>query len=85
MNITELNSSKAKLDIVVHVDELLDEQNRKRVELAIKKATGVKRAYFNNDRQHLLVIGYDPAQTTSSKILKLVKQQQLNAQLIGGI
>ena len=85
MNITQLNNSHAKLDIVVHVDELLDEQNRQRVEYAMLKATGVERARFNNERHHLLIIGYNPAQTDSSKILKLVKQQQLNAQLIGGI
>lgn len=85
MNITHLNNSKSGLDIVVHVDELLDEQNRLRIEHGLTKATGVERARFNNERQHLLIIGYDPAQTSSSKILKLVKQQQLNAQLIGGI
>ena len=32
-----------------------------------------------------LVVGYNPAQTNSSHILKLVKQHFLNAQLIGGI
>ena len=85
MNITQLNNSNAKLDIVVHVNELLDEQNRQRVEHAIIKATGVERVHFNKERQHLLVIGYDSAQTSSSKILSLVKQQKLNAQLIGGI
>jgi len=85
MNFTQLNSSNAKLDIVVHVDELLDEQNRQRVEHAMIKATGVKRARFNNKRKHLLLVGYDPAQTSSTKILKLVKQQHLNAQLVGGI
>ena len=85
MEITQLNRSRTKLDIVVHVDELLDEQNRLRVEHAVKKATGVERAHFNSERHHLLVIGYDPALTSSAKILKLVKQQQLHAQLIGGI
>ena len=85
MSITQLNNSNAKLDIVVHVDELLDEQNRQRVEHAMIKATGVERASFNRERHHLLVIGYDPAQINSTKILKLVKKQQLNAQLIGGI
>lgn len=85
MDITELNNSKAKLDIIVHVDEQLDEQSRKRVEYAMTRATGVKRAYFNDHRQHLLIIGYDPALTNSSRILKHVKKQQLNAQLIGGI
>ena len=63
----------------------LDEQNKQRIEQAMLKATGVERAHFNNERQHLLIVGYNPAQTNSSKILKLVKQQQINAQLIGGI
>ena len=85
MNITKLNSSDAKLDIVLHVDEDLDDQNRQRVEHAIIKATGVKRARFNDERHHLLLVGYDPAQTCSSEILSLVKQQKLNAQLIGGL
>ena len=82
MNITQHYCSNAELDIVVHVDELLDEQNKLRIEHAMLKATGVERARFNNERQHLLIIGYDPAQTSSSKILKLVKKQQINAQLI---
>ena len=85
MKVTEINSNNAKLDIVVHIDEQLDEQNRKRVEHAMTKAAGVARAHFNNERHHLLVVGYDPAQTSSSQILKLVKQQSLTAQLIGGI
>ncbi|MGB5258984.1 MAG: ATP-binding protein [Gammaproteobacteria bacterium] len=85
MEITQLNRSNTKLDIIVHVDEALDEQNRQRIEHAMLKVTGIQRARFNNKRQHLLIIGYDPALTSSSKILKLVKQQRLSAQLIGGL
>lgn len=83
MNITQHYGSKAELDIVVRVDELLDEQNRQRVEYFMLKETGIERVHFNNERKHLLVIGYDPAKITSSRILKLVKQQQVNAQLFG--
>jgi len=85
MSITQINRGQSKLDIVVHIDELLDEQNRRRIEHAMKSEAGVERAYFNNDRQHLLIVGYDPARTSSQKILKLVRQQRLNAQLIGGL
>lgn len=85
MNFTQQNSTNAKLDIVVHIDELLDEQNRQRVEHAMIKAAGVERARFNSKRQHLLLVGYDPSQTSSTKILNLVKQQRLNAQLVGGV
>jgi len=76
---------RTRVDIVVHVDELLDEQNRRRVEHALLKTAGIGRASFNNEWQQLLVIGYDPELTNASHILKLVRQHQLNAQLIGGI
>lgn len=73
------------LDIVLHIDELPDEQNRQRIEFTMQSATGIEHAYFDRFRQHLLIIGYDPARIDSSKILDLVKQQQLNAKLIVGI
>jgi hypothetical protein len=85
MDITQHYSSDNEIDIVVHVDEDLDEQNKQRVEYAMLKASGVLRAYFDKFRQHLLIIGYNPAQINSSKILKLVKQQHLNAELVFGI
>jgi len=85
MNNAQPNRIVTKVDIIVHVDELLDEQNRRRVEHAILKTAGVERAHFNDERQHLLIVGYDPAQTDSSQILRVVKQYQLNAQLIGGL
>lgn len=66
-------------DVVVYVDELLDVQNRLRIEHVMMNASGIKRAYFSDE---LLVIGYDPAKTNSSKILNLVKQQQLNVRLV---
>lgn len=85
MNNAQANTIRTRIEIVVHVDELLDEQNRRRVEHTLLKTAGVGRATFNDERQHLLVVGYDPEQTSSSQILRLVKQHQLNAQLIGGI
>ena len=81
----QLIRSQTKLDIVVHVDEQLDEQNRLRVTHALTKAKGVERAHFTEERHHLLVIGYDPASTSSSQILKLIRKQQLHAQLVGGL
>lgn len=85
MNNAQANTITTKIDIVVHVDELLDEQNRRRVEHSLLKKAGVARATFNDERQHLLVVGYDPVQINSSQILHLVREHQLHAQLIGGI
>ncbi len=85
MNATQDCSSNEALDIVVHVDELLDDQSRHRIEYYLLKATGVVHVQFDRFRQQLLIIGYDPAQTNSSIILRHFKKQQLNAKLIVGI
>jgi len=85
MGITRQYSSKNEIDIVVHVAEDMDDQNRQRVEYAMMKATGIVRAYFDRFRCHLLIIGYNPSQTDWSSILNLVRQQDLNGQLIGVI
>ena len=85
MQTTHGYNSKGEIDIVVQVEELLDEQNRHRIEYYLLKVTGITRVQFDKFRQQLLIIGYDPTQTDSSTILKLIKQQRLNAQLIVGI
>ena len=85
MQTTQDYSCNSEVDIVVQVDVILDEQNRHRVEYYLLKVTGIMRVQFDKFRQQLLIIGYDPTQTDSSTILKHIKQQRLNAQLIVGI
>lgn len=85
MNNAQVNTITTTIDIVMRVAELLDEQNRRRVEHDMLKATGVERVHFSDEQQHLLAVGYDPERITSSQILKILRQHRLNAQLIGGI
>jgi hypothetical protein len=85
MQTTQGYSIKGQVDIVIQVDVLLDEQNRHRIEYYLLKVTGIMRVQFDKFRQQLLIIGYDPAQTDSSTILKQINQQRLNARLIVGV
>ncbi|MGD2113126.1 MAG: hypothetical protein PVI50_07055 [Gammaproteobacteria bacterium] len=85
MNNAQPDTITTRIDIVVHVAEQLDEQNRQRVEHTVRKAAGIKRAGFCEERQHLLVVGYDPGQISSAQILRLVRRHQLSARIIGGI
>jgi precorrin isomerase len=85
MNNTQHSSRTSETDIVVHIEEDLDAQYKHRVEYTMLKAAGIGYACFDKYRKHLLIIGYDPAQTDASRILELVKQQHLNPQLITGI
>ena len=85
MKISQLKRSNTGTDVVVHVDEDLDEQNRCRIEHDMIRASGIERAQFNNERRHLLIVSYDPALTNSTKILNMVRKHKLHAQLVGGI
>jgi hypothetical protein len=85
MGTTEDYNNMGRVDIVIKVDELLDEQNRYRVEYYLLKAAGITRVQFDKFRQQILIVGYDPAQIDSSTILEHIKQQRLNPQLIVGI
>lgn len=85
MNNAQMHTITTTIDIVMRVAELLDEQNRRRVEHAMLRVTGVERAHFSDEQRHLLAVGYDPERITHGQILKLLRQHRLNAQLIGGI
>ena len=85
METTQDYNNMGRVDIAIKVAELLDEQNRYRVEYYLLKAAGINRVQFDKFRQHILVVGYDPAQIDSSTILELIKHQRFDAQLIVGI
>jgi hypothetical protein len=82
MIVEQLRSSHVNNSVIVHIDELLDEQNRENVESIVEQVNGVTNAHFNETRHHLMVVDYDPKITNSSTILNRVKRQHLHAQLI---
>lgn len=82
MRIEQLGNSPQKTSVIVHVDELLDAQHRQNIETIVEQVDGVSHAQFNASRHHLMIVDYDPRQTSSSTILSRVKRQHLHAQLI---
>lgn len=82
MTIEQLGSNHVKNSVVMHIDELLDMQNRQNIESIVEQVGGVSRAHFNETRHHLMVVNYDPNRTSSGMILTRVKRQHLHAQLI---
>jgi divalent metal cation (Fe/Co/Zn/Cd) transporter len=82
MIVEQLRSSHVNNSVIVHIDELLDEQHRENVESIVEQVNGVTNAHFNETRHHLMVVDYDPKITNSSTILNRVKRQHLHAQLI---
>lgn len=82
MIVEQLRSSHVKNSVIVHINELLDEQHQQNIESIVEQVNGVTNAHFNETRHHLMVVDYDPKRANSSTILTHVKQQQLHAQLI---
>ena len=82
MRVEQLRNGRAKHSVIVHVDELLDEQRRQNIESIVEQVGGVTSAHFNTTRHHLMVVDYDTGRTNSGEILTRVKRQHLHAQLI---
>ena len=82
MSIQQLRSSHQKTSVIVHIDELLDEQHRKNIESIVQQVQGVTHVHFNETQHHLMIVGYDPKRTNSAKILTRVLRQHLHAQLL---
>mgnify|MGYP001553121610 CR=1 FL=1 len=73
-----------EISIVVHVDEDLDEQIKKRVEHQLLKLDGVQAVVFDKFRPHLLFVRYSPSLVEVYKIIGKLRSFNLHVQLIVG-
>ena len=74
-----------KIEIVVHVDDLLDEARQAEVVDDLQKQGGVEEAHFTPGRTHLLVIDYDRDQLSAQDVLERIRKGRVRAELIGRI
>jgi len=68
------------VDTMIHVNELLNPQQRTQLESLIREIQGVIAVRFN--KPHLLLVAYDRQCTHSSQLLTVVKNQGYQAQLV---
>ena len=74
-----------KIEIVVHVDDVLDEAQQAGLINDLQKHGGVEEAHFTPGRAHLLVIDYDRDQLSAQDVLENVRRDHLRAELIGPV
>jgi hypothetical protein len=72
-----------QVEVVIHVDEPLNEEQRARLVAALEQQHGVEKASFTEGRRHLMLIDYDADKLKALDILNYVKQEHVNAELIG--
>lgn len=70
-------------DVVIHVDETLDARARQVLEDQMREIDGVIAPRFNDRRTHLMIVAYDPDQTSTMKLLDTVRGQGYHAQHCG--
>jgi hypothetical protein len=70
-------------DVVVHIDQSLEREQRAKIEDELRAINGVVSVHNPDDRPHLSVIEYNPDLTNSAAILTTVTSQGVRAELIG--
>jgi cell division protein FtsX len=71
-----------QVEVVIHVDEALSEEQRATLVGNLQRRDGVKKAKFTEGREHLMLIDYDASKLNSSDVLGYVKQEDVSAELI---
>ena len=71
------------VEVVIHVDEALAENQRDELISNLQRHDGIEKASFTVGRNHLMLIDYDTNKLNTMDVLGYVKQENLNAELIG--
>lgn len=71
-------------DILIHINESLNEQQRSALEEAVRQIEGVVAPRFNPGKEHLLLVAFNPDVASIATLLTKVQSFGYNAQLIGG-
>jgi cell division protein FtsX len=72
-----------QVEVVIHVDESLSEEQRATLVGNLQKHDGVQKVKFTDGREHLMLIDYDANKLNTSEVLGYVKQEHVNAELVG--
>ncbi len=70
-------------DVVIHVNETLDAQERRDLEDQMREIDGVIAPRFNDRNTHLMIVAYDPEHTSTITLLDTVRGQGYHAQHCG--
>lgn len=79
------NEASNTVEIVVHVNEMLDEARRKELISALKETDGIADAEFCPLRWHLMLVRYDVNSRSSQDVLGSIASHDVHAQLIGPV
>jgi hypothetical protein len=71
------------VDMIVHVDETIPSEKMHELEDTVRTDACVISACSSTENPHMLVVTYNPACTSSGKLLNMVQAQGVHAELVG--
>ena len=71
------------VDVTVHIDENLNDDQRGNLEESVRQQAGVIGVGYHENKPHLMVIEYNPDEVSSADLANLIKNQGVHAELIG--
>ncbi len=73
---------KNSIDVVIHINDEVKNQDLKSYSSKVKKILGVSFVSLRKARPHLMIVTYNPRKTKAFKILEGVKRTGVIAQLV---
>jgi hypothetical protein len=70
-------------DVMIHINESLNVEARTSLEEAMRQIEGVVAPRFSPGKEHLLVVAYNPEETSTAALLEKARAAGYTAQLIG--
>ena len=70
-------------DVEIHIDETLEAPQREKIRDVVLAKDGIMTAVINDNKPHLMIVGYNPDLVNSLELLKLVTNEGVHAELIG--
>ncbi|MBT8124648.1 MAG: ATP-binding protein [Gammaproteobacteria bacterium] len=77
------NNEPSTVDVTLHIDENLSHGNLEDFRDVLLHENGVYAASFHDEKPHLMIIVYDPDVIPSLSFVKLAKEHNIHAELIG--
>ncbi len=74
--------SMTMLDVTLHIDEDTTHNERENLRDAFFNMKGVMTADYRDERPHLMIIGFDPENITTSDLMATVQKQGYHAELV---
>ena len=80
-----MSTNKQAVEVVVHIDEHLQQEQITRLENSLGSDKGIMEARINRRRNHLMLVDYLPAEISALDVLGYVKSRGYSAALVGGL